>query len=144
MHKPAFAVCTEATAKLYELEWKLVLPTELPRSHTAVVGGYIVEGYVAAANVKWVLAATLPMPGSWSRAVASVRPAATQLVRPHTAQSTLWPDNGRIVVLRNQGYKPLELEYARLAGRYDRRWRRYIHASIHETLKRLEVAAGHY
>ncbi|MDT8449141.1 MAG: class I SAM-dependent methyltransferase [Wenzhouxiangellaceae bacterium] len=46
--------------------------------------------------------------------------------------------------MRNQGYKSLEQEYGSLASRYDRRWWRYIDASVHETLKRLEVAAGHY
>jgi len=46
--------------------------------------------------------------------------------------------------LRNQGYKPLRQEYARLAGRYDQRWWRYIDTSVHETRKRLEIAAGHH
>lgn len=56
MHKFAFAVCAEATGKLHELKWELGLPTELSCCRTAVVGGY-----VAAADVKRVLAATLPM-----------------------------------------------------------------------------------
>lgn len=37
-------------------------------------------------------------------------------------------------------YNPLQREYAKLASLYDSRWKNYIEASIHETLKRVHVA----
>lgn len=39
-------------------------------------------------------------------------------------------------------YDPLRREYSRLASQYDSRWKRYIEASIRETLRRLRVAPG--
>ena len=37
---------------------------------------------------------------------------------------------------------PVRKEYARLAPRYDRRWSFYVDATIHETLRRLDVRPG--
>lgn len=39
-------------------------------------------------------------------------------------------------------YAPLEQEYARLAPAYDRHWRRYVEASVGETLRRLPLRPG--
>lgn len=38
-------------------------------------------------------------------------------------------------------YEPLQREYSRIASRYDSRWKFYVEASIHETLRRLRVTA---
>ncbi len=37
---------------------------------------------------------------------------------------------------------PVRVEYARLAGRYDRRWSSYIGATIRETIRRMDVRPG--
>lgn len=51
MREAGFTIRTETTATLHELKRNLGVPANLSSCHTAVVGGYIVEGHVPAADV---------------------------------------------------------------------------------------------
>ncbi len=43
---------------------------------------------------------------------------------------------------KSDHYQPLQGEYARLADQYNQRWSHYIQASLHATLKRIDITPG--
>ncbi|MFU8831753.1 MAG: DUF411 domain-containing protein [Wenzhouxiangella sp.] len=55
MREAGFTVRAKTTGALHELKQNLGVPANLPSCHTAVVGDYIVEGHVPAADIERML-----------------------------------------------------------------------------------------
>ncbi len=56
VEKHGFAVTTVPTADMMAVKKKAGVPDELASCHTTIVGGYVVEGHVPAADIKRLLA----------------------------------------------------------------------------------------
>jgi hypothetical protein len=56
VEKHGFTVKTVPTADMQALKQRLKVPADLASCHTTVVGGYVVEGHVPAADIKRLLA----------------------------------------------------------------------------------------
>ena len=83
VEKHGFTVKTVPTADMQAVKQRLKVPNEVASCHTTVVGGYVIEGHVPAADIKRLLAqkpevrgiavAGMPM-GSPGMEVSGVKP----------------------------------------------------------------------